>query len=66
MALTALALESVGKKSAWHFPLLVLGLFGAALFSVMVSLRRRFLCFQQSKGWKWRRRHFSHSLCRLR
>ncbi|WP_339938279.1 KUP/HAK/KT family potassium transporter, partial [Undibacterium luofuense] len=32
MALTALALESVGKKSAWHFPLLVLGLFGAALF----------------------------------
>lgn len=32
MALTALALESVGKKSAWHFLLLVLGLFGAALF----------------------------------
>lgn len=32
MALTALALESVGKSSKWHFTLLVLGLFGAALF----------------------------------
>lgn len=32
MALMALALESVGKKSRWHFILLVLGLFGAALF----------------------------------
>ncbi|WP_408057903.1 potassium transporter Kup [Undibacterium rugosum] len=32
MALTAMALESVGKKSKWHFTLFVLGLFGAALF----------------------------------
>ncbi|MBC3919487.1 potassium transporter Kup [Undibacterium sp. CY18W] len=32
MALTALALESVGKSSKWHFTLLVLGLFGASLF----------------------------------
>ncbi|MBY0572572.1 MAG: potassium transporter Kup [Undibacterium sp.] len=32
MALTALALESVGKQSKPYFPLLVLGLFGAALF----------------------------------
>jgi KUP system potassium uptake protein len=32
MALTALALESVTKASRWHFILLVLGLFGAALF----------------------------------
>ncbi|MFZ6673896.1 potassium transporter Kup [Undibacterium sp. Xuan67W] len=32
MALTAMALESVGKSSKWHFLLFVLGLFGAALF----------------------------------
>ncbi|MBC3884142.1 potassium transporter Kup [Undibacterium griseum] len=32
MALTALALESVGKSSRWQFLLLILGLFGAALF----------------------------------
>lgn len=32
MALTALALESVGRTSRWHFTLFVLGLFGAALF----------------------------------
>ncbi|MFZ6709330.1 potassium transporter Kup [Undibacterium sp. TC9W] len=32
MALTALALESVGKSAKSHFTLLVLGLFGAALF----------------------------------
>jgi len=32
IALMALALESVGKKSRWSFILLVLGLFGAALF----------------------------------
>ncbi|MBI3286096.1 MAG: potassium transporter Kup [Burkholderiales bacterium] len=32
MALTAMALESVGKSSRWHFTLFVLGLFGAALF----------------------------------
>lgn len=32
MSLMALALESVGKKSRWNFILLVLGLFGAALF----------------------------------
>ena len=32
MALMALALESVGKKSRWHFILLLLGLFGASLF----------------------------------
>lgn len=32
MALTALALESVGNSSKWHVTLLVLGLFGAALF----------------------------------
>lgn len=32
MALTAMALESVGKSSRWHFLLFVLGLFGAALF----------------------------------
>lgn len=32
MALTALALESVGKSSRWHFTLFILGLFGASLF----------------------------------
>lgn len=32
MALTALALESVSKKSKLYFPLTVLGLFGASLF----------------------------------
>ena len=32
MALMALALESVGKQSRWHIVLLMLGLFGAALF----------------------------------
>ena len=32
IALMALALESVGKQSKWSFILLVLGLFGAALF----------------------------------
>ncbi|MES2072118.1 MAG: potassium transporter Kup [Pseudomonadota bacterium] len=32
MALMALALESVTKASRWHFVLMVLGLFGAALF----------------------------------
>lgn len=32
MALTAMALESVGKSSRWHFLLFVLGIFGAALF----------------------------------
>ncbi len=32
MALTAMALESVGKASRWHFLLFVIGLFGAALF----------------------------------
>jgi len=32
MALMALALESVGKQSRWHYILLLLGLFGAALF----------------------------------
>ncbi|MFZ6772943.1 potassium transporter Kup [Undibacterium sp. SXout7W] len=32
MALTALALESVSKKSSLYFPLTVLGLFGASLF----------------------------------
>lgn len=32
IALMALALESVGKNSRWSFILLVLGLFGAALF----------------------------------
>lgn len=32
MALMALALESVGKKSRWNYVLLLLGLFGAALF----------------------------------
>ncbi|MFZ6747856.1 potassium transporter Kup [Undibacterium sp. Ren11W] len=32
MALTAMALESVGRTSRWHFSLFVLGLFGAALF----------------------------------
>lgn len=32
MALTALALESVGSNSRWHFSLFVLGVFGAALF----------------------------------
>ncbi|WP_295758084.1 potassium transporter Kup [Undibacterium sp.] len=32
MALTAMALESVGKSSKSHFSLFVLGLFGAALF----------------------------------
>ena len=32
IALMALALESVGKNSRWSFPLLLLGLFGAALF----------------------------------
>ncbi|MEO6353081.1 MAG: potassium transporter Kup [Oxalobacteraceae bacterium] len=32
MALLALTLSSVGPASRWHFPLLVIGLFGAALF----------------------------------
>jgi len=32
IALMALALESVGKKSRWSYILLILGLFGAALF----------------------------------
>jgi len=32
MALMALALESVGKKSRWHYILLLLGLAGASLF----------------------------------
>ncbi len=32
MALMALALESVGKQSRWHYILLLLGLFGASLF----------------------------------
>lgn len=32
MSLMALALESVGKKSRWHYILLLLGLVGAALF----------------------------------
>jgi len=32
IALMALALESVGKKSRWSYVLLLLGLFGAALF----------------------------------
>ncbi|PRC91935.1 potassium transporter Kup [Solimicrobium silvestre] len=32
IALMALALESVGKKSRWSYALLLLGLFGAALF----------------------------------
>ncbi len=32
MALMALALSSVGKTSHWHFPVMVMGLFGATLF----------------------------------
>jgi KUP system potassium uptake protein len=32
MALMALALNSVGKFSKWHFPLLTLGVFGATMF----------------------------------
>jgi KUP system potassium uptake protein len=32
MALMALALNSVGKLSPWHFPLLTLGVFGATMF----------------------------------
>lgn len=32
MALLALTLSSVGSLSRWHFPLLVTGMFGAALF----------------------------------
>ena len=32
MALMALALSSVSKVSRWHFPLMLMGVFGAALF----------------------------------
>ncbi len=32
MALMALALNSVSKRSGWHFPLLVLGVLGATMF----------------------------------
>jgi KUP system potassium uptake protein len=32
MALMALALISVGKNSRWHYPLMLMGLFGATLF----------------------------------
>ncbi|HWV63253.1 MAG TPA: KUP/HAK/KT family potassium transporter, partial [Oxalicibacterium sp.] len=32
MALTALALSSVGRHSRWSFPLMAMGLFGATLF----------------------------------
>jgi KUP system potassium uptake protein len=32
MALMALALTSVGKNSRWHYPLMLMGLFGATLF----------------------------------
>jgi len=32
MALTALALSSVGRHSRWYFPLMAMGLFGATLF----------------------------------
>ncbi len=32
MALMALALSSVSKSSRWHFPLMVLGVFGATMF----------------------------------
>jgi len=44
IALMALALESVGKNSRWSFILLVLGLFGAALFygDGVITPARRF------------------------
>ncbi len=32
MALSALALNSVGKHSGWYFPLMVVGVFGATMF----------------------------------
>jgi len=32
MALMALALNSVSRRSGWHFPLLLLGVFGATMF----------------------------------
>ena len=66
LALVALAHNALPLKSKWHVPLLMMGVFGAALFYGDSVITPAISVCPRQKGWKWRRPFSSRISCRLR